>query len=47
MIDKNIGKTFNRLTILEIDNDKIVEKKKKKVKKIRKYYKCKCSCGKI
>ena len=28
MIDKNIGKTFNRLTILEIDNDKIVEQKK-------------------
>ena len=47
MIDKNIGKTFNHLTILEIDNDKIIEQKEKQATKIRKYYKCECSCGTI
>ena len=44
---KNIGKKFNRLTILEIDEDKRQEQIKAQKTKIRKYYKCQCDCGKI
>lgn len=44
---KNIGKKFNRLTILEIDEDKRQEQIQEQKSKIRKYYKCKCDCGNI
>ena len=44
---KNIGKKFNRLTILEIDEDKRQEQIQQGKSKIRKYYKCRCDCGNI
>lgn len=43
---KNIGKKFNRLTILQIDEDKKQEQIQKG-KKPRKYYICQCDCGTI
>lgn len=44
---KNIGKKFNRLTILGIDEDKRQEQIQQNKSKIRKYYKCQCDCGNI
>lgn len=43
---KNIGKKFNRLTILEIDESKKQEQINQN-KKVRKYYICQCDCGKV
>ena len=44
---ENIGKKFNRLTILGIDEDKRKEQILQNKSKIRKYYKCQCDCGNI
>lgn len=44
---KNIGKKFNKLTILGIDEKKRKEQIDQNKKKIRKFYICECECGNI
>ena len=44
---KNIGKKFNRLLVLEIDQAKREEQIKQQKNKIRKFYNCQCDCGNI
>ena len=43
----DIGKTFNHLTILSLDEEKKQEQINRGVKKIRPYFKCQCDCGNI
>lgn len=47
ILEKEIGKTYNHLTILELDEEKRIEQIQRGVKKIRPFFKCQCDCGNI
>lgn len=47
ILENEIGKKYNHLTILSLDEDKKQEQIKKGVKKIRPYFRCQCDCGNI
>ena len=47
ILENDIGKTYNHLTILSLDEEKKQEQINKGIKKIRTYFKCQCDCGNI
>ena len=47
ILENEIGKTYNHLTILSLDEDKKQEQINRGVKYPRSYFKCQCDCGNI